>query len=419
MRMTSVGFAVSIALLVVTTSVGGPQQPAAPERAQLGQLLAPQVKSTIEDEKEIAGLAKASKPELLTWERVYALAMVRARAGPGALLQTLDPAALERQADRLGVADFARFRKEFFADGVFRDPAPDLFALLGLLQAIENTRRRLALLENLTALFKERVQDPSSGLSRLDIDTVLVALVKAGQMLDQQKRRFHDGLDEFKVATGLSPQAAVILDRKAIAGFQDVFDSVANWERQPDRDLGRLTLVIAQLPALGNVNFDGQPLLGPIDASPDHWEEVLSKAARLAVAKRADAANAAAVDEARTRLELQARRRVRHLIELRSAYEDTKRGYSLAVGIKDQAFERLHAPPSDGGPQRSLLLDRFLEQVASVTTSEDHLVELWTTFRAERLALCRDLGVLPHADWKTFYAELGAQRTGVEGVRSN
>ena len=59
--------------------------------------------------------------------------MVRARAGAGALLQTLDPAALDRQADRLGVADFARFRKEFFAGGAFRDPAPDLFALLGRL----------------------------------------------------------------------------------------------------------------------------------------------------------------------------------------------------------------------------------------------------------------------------------------------
>jgi hypothetical protein len=410
MRIATVGFAVPIALLVVTTSLGGPQQPAPREGDQLGQLLDPRITPSFEYEKEIAGLAMASKPELLTWERVYALAMVRARAGPGALLQTLDPAALERQADRLGVVDFARFRKEFFAGGTFRDPAPDLFALLGRLQAIENSRRRLAMLENLTALFKERVQDPSSGLSRLDIDTVLVALVKAGQTLDHQKRQFRDGLDELKVASGLSPRAAVILDRKAIAGFQDVFDSVANWERQPDRDLGRLTRVIAQLPALGDVDLEGQPLLGPIDVNPDHWEEFLTKAARLALEKRADAAKAAAVDEARTRLELHARRRVRHLVELRRAYEDTKRGYSLAVGIKDQAFERLHAPPSGGGPQRSLLLDRFLEQVASVTTSEDHLVELWTTFRAERLALYREIGALPYADWKTFYAEISTQR---------
>ena len=135
MRITSVGFAVSISLFVVTTSLGGPQQLPAPEGAQVGQLLAPRVTSSLDDEKEIAGLAKASKPEIVTWERAYKLALVRARARRGALLQTLDPAALDTQADRLGVADFARFRKEFLAGASFRSPAPDMLALLGRLQS--------------------------------------------------------------------------------------------------------------------------------------------------------------------------------------------------------------------------------------------------------------------------------------------
>jgi hypothetical protein len=419
MRITSVGFASSIILVVVTASLGGPQRARPTERAQVGQILAPRVTSSLDDEKEIAGLAKASNPELVTWDRAYTLAVVRARAGNGALLQTLDPAALDKQADRLGMADFARFRKEFFTGGAFRAPAPDMLALLGRLQIIENSRRRLALLENLTKLFQETVQGSSSGLTRLDLEMVLAASVKAGQKLEHQKRQFRDGLDELKVALGLSPRAAIILDRNAIAGFQAVFDSVADWERHADRDLRRLSDVIDQLPALGDVNLDGQPLLGAIDANPDHWEEVLTKAARLALEKPGEPAKAATDEAGSGRLELQARRRVRHLVEMRRAYEDAKRGYASAVRIKDQAFERLLAPPSDGGPERSPLLERFLEQVASVTTFEDQMAELWTTFRADRLALFRDIGVLPYTDWKTFYAEHSAQRTGVEGVRSN
>ena len=130
----------------------------------------------------------------------------------------------------------------------------------------------------------ERVQDQSSGLSRLDIDTVLAAMVKAGQTLDHQKRQFRDGLDEFKVALGLSPRAAVILDRKAIAGFQEVFDSVAIWEGHADRDLRRLTQVIEQLPELGDVDlWTGSRSWAAIDVNPDRWEEVLTKAARLAL----------------------------------------------------------------------------------------------------------------------------------------
>jgi hypothetical protein len=419
MRMASVGFAAPTILFLVTTSLGGSQQQ--PEGVQLGQLLAPRVTSSFEDENEIAGLAKASKPEIVTWERAYKLAAVRFRAGRGALLQTLDAAALERQADGLGLADFALFRKEFFSGGAFRDPALELFTLLGRLQAIDNKRRLLAVLENLTKLFQEAVQASSSGLSRLDIDMVLAARVKAGQALDHQKRQFRDGLDELKVALGLSPSAAVILDRNAMAGFQAVFDSVADWERHADKggELRRLTQVIGQLPALGDVNLDGQPILGAIDVNPDRWEEVLKKVARLAHDRPGEPAKAATDDAGSGQLELQARRKVRHLVEMRSAYENAKRGYALAVGIKDQAFERLLAPPSDRGPERSLLVDRFLEQVASVTTFEDQLAGLWAAFRAERLALFRDIGMLPYTDWKAFYAELTVQRARVEGVRSN
>jgi hypothetical protein len=415
MRATSAGLVVFVVVVLVTTASSRSQQPPAREGAELGQVLSPHVPFSLEDETEIAGLGRGSKPELLTWEKVYALAVIRARVDRGPLLEAVDAAALKGESERLGVADFARFRKDFVTSGGFRDPGPSMFALLGRLQAIKNARAQFTLLESLARLLQERIQGESSGLSRLDIDTVLAAQVKASRRLDHRKRLFRDGLDELKVAIGLSPRAAVILDRETLAAFQDVFESVAKWEREPGRNLASLPELIGQLPELGDVVVLGQPLLSAIDLNPDQWEDVLTKAARLALEKRGEQAPAAADPGARAGLELQTRRRVRHLVELRRAYEDAKRAYGLAIRIKDQSFERLISPPSDGGFPRSSMLERVIEQVANFTSVEDQLAELWTTFRAERLVLYRELAALPYGDWKSFHADLAARPAGEHG----
>ena len=410
MCKASVGFAASTILFLATTSLGGSQQQLQPEGAQLGQLLAPRVTSSLDDEKEIAGLAHASKPEIVTWERTYKLAVVRARVGHGALMQTLDPAALDRQADGLGLADFDQFRKEYFT--VFRGRAVDLLALLGRLQTIDNARRRLAVLESLTKLFQEKAQDPSSGLSQLDIDTVLAARVKAGQALD--RRNGSTATDSMS-----SRSRSAVTDTAGHSGPKCA-------RRVP----GHLRLGggLGASSGPGRQAFDPRhrPITGArrrqsqytaassaIVANPDDWEEVLAKATQAACSKkRTETAEPRPAPSSNFRLGGES-----VICSQRAVpYEDAKRGYGLAVRIKDQAFERLLSPPSDGGPERSPLLERFLEQVASVTTFEDQLVELWTTFRAERLELFRDIGVLPYTEWKAFYAELTAQRTGVEGA---
>ena len=50
--------------------------------------------------KQIAGLPRDSRPLVLTWERIYALALVRARSSRDAFAETLDPTALEQEAAR-------------------------------------------------------------------------------------------------------------------------------------------------------------------------------------------------------------------------------------------------------------------------------------------------------------------------------
>ena len=41
--------------------------------------------------------------------------------------------------------------------------------------------------------------------------------------------------------------------------------------------------------------------------------------------------------------------------------------------------------------------------------AEDRLVEIWTSFQTERLALYRELGILPYDDWKSFFNDLSAR----------
>ena len=93
----------------------------------INQLLRPYFPPSLDFDKEIAGLSKGSRPEILTWGTNLALAIVRARSVRGAFAPMLNPIALNQEAARHGVADFARFREEFLtgrvpAGGAFRDP---------------------------------------------------------------------------------------------------------------------------------------------------------------------------------------------------------------------------------------------------------------------------------------------------------
>ena len=143
MRTLSTGFlACAVYVLAPSLAFGQPQAPPRPagEKDQypkpheLARVLQRHVSPSLEVDKEIAGLSASSQPEVLTWERVYALALARTRGGPGPRGEALDPKAIAEQASRNGVADFGTFRNEFLAarrrggEG-FHDPSSDFLAL--------------------------------------------------------------------------------------------------------------------------------------------------------------------------------------------------------------------------------------------------------------------------------------------------
>jgi hypothetical protein len=92
-----------------------------------------------------------------------------------------------------------------------------------------------------------------------------------------------------------------------------------------------------------------------------------------------------------------------------------KREYQLGIRMSDQAFERFtHATPTVAGASSTLMLRDVIDNMIRIREARDRLAALWTSFRAERLALYRDLGVLPYDNWDAFCADVSARHAAAE-----
>ena len=304
MRMISMRFLACAVCVLAPVSVLAQLQPPPQQEEErdqsftahgLAKVIEPRIPSSLDAvlDKEVAGLAAGRHPEVLTWERVYALALVRARGGAGPRTESLDPKALAEQAARYGVADFARFRKEFLAAGSrdhdgLRDPSDDLLALLGRLKGIDHTRQNVTFYENIFRLMSELAKGESSGVTQLNLDQVEDVKVKARQNLDHQIAEYRNRLDRFKVALGLSVRARWCWTGRVWrhsggclirpgTGKCDPTGLSANFPRS-SRDCRPWV----------RSRFDGRPILTLMGGNPDQQEEVLTRAARLAIQNRSD-----------------------------------------------------------------------------------------------------------------------------------
>jgi hypothetical protein len=204
----------------------------------------------------------------------------------------------------------------------------------------------------------------------------------------------------------------VLPSRASLGAFEAAFRKVDNWIRQPNRSLADLPPIIQQLPVTGDLFIDGRPLLSRVDEAPDSMEAVLTELGQLAIKNVAEPDKAVAGGDQSIDRELHARRRFRHLYETRRNYEHEKNNYQHAIRLADRSFERLRSPSSGDATSRSTLFGALLEHADELRRSTDRLVALWPTFRGERLALCRELGVLPYTDWDSFYAQFSAGHAG-------
>ena len=344
------------------------------------------------------GLLKSAPAETLTRERIYALALIRARDRGTAPAPALDPKAMDQQAARLEVGDFGRFRRDFLAGdpGGFRDPSARYFELLGRFQAIENALGHLTYSEKLLQLVQELVNGEASGLSQIQVDDVNDLVQKARLDLVERRARYRDSLDEFKVELGLMPGAMVVLDREPLSKFRAIFDDLIRWSAGPSREFEKLDELVSALPALGDFVVDGRSLLDPDTSAFDRLEDLVSAAGKVAVANRG---------QADAPLELRVRRMIRKLSELAIGYRIDQRRLVLGLRQVSMAEEGILAPKQpnrDGAANLAMLVDLQAE----IRDCEDRLVESWASYHSLRLALYRDLKMLPAADWKAFHDQV-------------
>lgn len=366
------------------------------------------------DDRAFAGLPAGSHPEVLTWERAYTLAVVRCRtprvAGDPALAESLDPKLFAARAERLGIGDFGRFRADFFGErndgSPFDDPSRSLFHILVRLQTIENARKFVAALEELKAAYEE-IQGALPQPRRP---------VRLENWLSNARKRFLDEvrgyrirLTQVKAELGLSASAPVIPDRTSLAGFQAVFENVDEWFRKPDRKTEELPAIVARLPRLEDVILGKIALGAGSETDPNRVEVILRGAAQIAGKSRGQGG---LDDDVRKRI----RRGVTDLLEIRTAYQEEGQKLLRAIVRKDEVFEQIMTPPLPGVVVK---VPDMIALHAQILDIEDQLVSHWASFHAGRLALARNLRVLPGQNWRSFLAQIQGEPAPARGRVGN
>ncbi len=357
----------------------------------------------------VGGLPAGSNVEVLTWDRAYALALIRARSAPAKGTKgvaALDRAWLDRESQRLDIRDFARFRGEFLASPpAFRDPAPALLELARRHRAADDAARNLNIHERYAARFKELVEGRSRVKSWHWVDRLDESLTAARDDFTLKRQRYRDGLDAVKVELGLSPEALVLPDASITAAFGTAFEAAERWKADPIRQLTQLDAIILGLPAFEDVAIDGRTILSEARRGTGAVEDLLRAAVRVALANRAGHAAAEGDDE----LALRVRRGVRHLEDAYIAYALAQRRMALLYRRLERVDESFTAPPDEVLVVKDPDVTMLVEVRAQIVETEDRLVALWTTYQAQRLALLRDLGTMPADDWTSFVTPLIAR----------
>ncbi|WP_406699491.1 hypothetical protein V5E97_11560 [Singulisphaera sp. Ch08] len=124
-------------------------------------------------------------------------------------------------------------------------------------------------------------------------------------------------------------------------------------------------------------------------------------------------------------LKYQIRIDVRNLHQQYLTYEINRKNFTLAVRLKDQAFEQIIAPPQGaaaggGGTAQAAnaatQTTNLINFQRQLLTQENTLITNWLGYETARLTLYRDLGTLPYDEWEAyrelFPANYGSAGTG-------
>ena len=100
----------------------------------------------------------------------------------------------------------------------------------------------------------------------------------------------------------------------------------------------------------------------------------------------------------------QLRQEIRQMELYYNQYKLAQRNLVFTVRQKDQAFEQIVAPPatSAGNTNAAATTINLINAQSGVITNENNLVSIWYNYQVYRLAVYRDLGILPFDEWEAF-----------------
>ncbi|WP_422931129.1 hypothetical protein [Singulisphaera sp. PoT] len=357
------------------------------------------------NQSKVSGLPANAMPPVLNWQAAYRLALIRSREAKPLRVERLDDERVAEAARNHEADVFAKFENDFLTNASFRDPSADLLDLQARLLSIENAHWNQAYLDRWETLLKELILGESSGLGKAELDHFDELNHEARRRQAHLIADYRDRLDAFKVSLGLSTHSPLILDLVPLEPFHESFEALNRWFIDPNRQLEGLATLAQKLPSIGEVVVEGRSILDEMERAPDQLEEVLALATRIALKNKLG-------EEDDDAIELRVRRRLRHLVELRIDYALERRRTVMAARMLQDAFEQEIAPPNEpGNPSPGKLgkdVMKIWEHSLKIFEIRNQLVSLWTNFHAERIALYRDLGVLPYEDWASFYGQFTA-----------
>ncbi len=118
------------------------------------------------------------------------------------------------------------------------------------------------------------------------------------------------------------------------------------------------------------------------------------------------------------------RQEIRLLIQYAENYEITKKNLLLVLRQRDQSLQQIIAPPdasATGGASSASQATQTLNLIQStsnIVTQQNSLIQFWVQYQSVRLALYRDLGIMPYDEWEAYY-ELFPAAAGNTAARNN
>ncbi len=108
-------------------------------------------------------------------------------------------------------------------------------------------------------------------------------------------------------------------------------------------------------------------------------------------------------------IKFQVRSAIRNLAVLMEQYEINKSQLTLVLRQRDQSLQQIIAPPDQGAgggassANQATQTLNFIQSTSNIYSLQNTLVTQWVTYQTTRLALYRDLGIMPFDEWEAYY----------------